>query len=227
MRMRMMTKKTYLLILLLCATITSFAQDRDFGIWYRISGELKIINKLELDLSASLRTLNNASKIEEIFFNIGLTYKFNKFLSAAVSYRFTEFMEDDDSFHPRHKWFADLKGTLPLGDFDISARFRFQQRYKTYFEDENDKESRELVRIKLKTLYDVPSFPVNPYISAELFFPLFREATRNIEKNRFMAGFEYNISKKHTIEAEYIFQRDYFPKLSDMNIISVGYNIKF
>lgn len=225
--MRTMTKRLFILILLFGIASISFSQNADFGLWYSITAEKKLIKSLDLNFDANVRTYHNASEIEEAFFDIGLNYKFNKYLSAAVSYRFTEFKEDDESFHPRHKWFADLKGKLPLGDFDISARLRFQQRYKTFIEDENDKESKEVIRLRIKTLYDIPSFPVNPYISAELFFPAFTETTRTVEKNRLMAGLEYNISKKHSIELEYMFQRDFLPHISDINIISVSYNLKF
>lgn len=224
--MMMTTKKLLLFILLISASSISFAQD-DFGIWYSVAAEKKLVKKLELNLDVNVRTYDKASKVEEAFFDIGLNYKFNKYLSAAVLYRFTEFREDDDLYHPRHKWFADLKGKLPLGDFDISARLRFQQRYKTYFEDENDRESKEIGRVKIKTLYNIPSFPVNPYVSAELFFPMFTKTTRYVEKNRFMSGIEYNISKKHTAGLEYMFQRDYLPHISDINVISVNYEIKF
>ncbi len=198
--MMMTTKKLLLCFLLICTASITFSQD-DFGIWYSVTAEKKLVKKLGLDLDANVRTYNNASKIDEAFFDIGLTYKFNKYLSAAASYRFTEFKENDDLFHPRHKWFADLKGKLPLGDFDLSARLRFQQRYKTYFEDENDRESKEVGRIKVKSLYNFPSFPVNPYIAAELFFPMFTETERYVEKSRLMAGVEYNVSKKHSLGA--------------------------
>lgn len=227
MMMRMRIKKTLLLFLLISNASVTFSQKKDFGIWAGISAEKELVKNLDLNFDVNMRTYHNVSEIEEAFFDIGLNYKFNKYLSAALSYRYTQFKEDDELFHPRHKWFADLKGKLPLGDFDISARFRFQQRYKTYFEDENDRESKEVGRLKLKALYNIPSFPVNPYLSAELFFPMFSGAARTVEKERFMAGFEYNISKKNSIEIEYMFQRDFFPKLSDMNIISVSYNIKF
>ncbi len=224
--MMMTTKKLFLVFLLISTASISFSQD-DFGIWYSVAAEKKLGKHLELDLDANVRTFDNALKIEETFFDIGLSYKLNKYLSAAFSYRFTEFKEDDDLFHPRHKWFADLKGKLPLGDFNLSARLRFQQRYKTYFEDENDKESKDAGRIKLKMLYNIPSFPVNPYLSTELFFPMFTQSERFVEKNRFMAGIAYKIAKKHSLELEYMFQRDYFPHISDINIVSVCYNLKF
>ena len=225
--MTMRIKKKLLLLLLISTAPVTFSQEKDFGIWAGISAEKELIKNLDLNFDVNLRTYHNVSEIEEAFFDIGFNYKFNKYISAALSYRYTQFREDDELFHPRHKWFADIKGKLPLGDFDISARFRFQQRYKTYFEDENDKESKEVGRFRLKVIYDIPSFPVNPFLSSELFLPMFSGSVRSVEKERFMGGFEYNISKKNSIEIEYMFQRDFFPKLSDMNIISVNYNIKF
>jgi predicted porin len=225
--MKMMTKRALLLLAAFCLALTSFSQKKDFGIWYSISAEKEVFKNLDLGLDANIRTYNKASEIEEFFFDFGLTYKLNKYISAGAGYRFTEFKEDDDKFHIRHKWLADLRGKITPGDFDISLRLRFQQRFKTYYEDENDTETKDIGRVRFKTLYDIPSFPVNPYISAELFFPMFTTAERSIEKKRFVAGAEYNISKKHSVEAEYMFQRDHYPKLLDMNIISLNYQIKF
>ena len=225
--MIMTTRKLISLFLFLSLTSISFSQDDDFGIWYGISVEHKLIKNLEFDLSGNVRTYQNASKIEEAFLEAGLTYKFIRNLSLGGSYRFTEFRDDNASYHPRHKWFVDLKGNLPLGHFDISARVRLQERYKTYFQDENDKIPRTHIRYKIKILYNIPSFPVNPFISAELFCPVSSEKKRSVDKNRFMAGAEYNINKKNSVEAEYIFQRDYLPHLSDINVISLGYNLKF
>jgi len=225
--MRMTIKKSLWLLLLLVPAQISFAQDDDFGLWFSATTELKLAKKLDFDFDINLRTFDNSSRIEEAFFDIGLTYKFNKYFSAAASYRFTEFNEKNDTFYPRHKWFADLRGKMPVGDFDVSARLRFEQRFKTYYKDENDKEPQEHLRIKPKILYDIPSFPLNPYIASELFFPVFNEDKKNLDKVRFIAGFEYNFTKKQSVELDYTFERDSYPKLSDMSIISVNYNFKF
>ncbi len=225
--MKMMIKKALLLVFLLPAMQISFAQDDDFGLWLEADGNKKLFDKLELNLSGALRTYHNSSEIEEAFLEAGLTYKFNKFLSAGGSYRFTEFREDDELYHPRHKWYATVTGKLPLGDLDISARLKFQQRYKTYFEDEDDKEPKEHLRIRLKGQYDIPSFPVNPYISYEIALPMFNENVSGVDRSRFIAGAGYNLSKNHTIELEYIFERDFYPKMSDISIISLNYKFTF
>jgi len=225
--MMTMIRRVLWTLLLLCTVQISYSQEKDFGIWYSVTTDFNLIKKLKLDFDLNVRTYDNASKIEEAFFDIGLSYKLNKYLSAAASYRFTEFQEKENEFYPRHKWFADLKGHLPLGDFDITARLRFEQRYKTYYKDENDKEPQEHLRIKPKVKYDIPSFPVNPYVYAELFYPVFNDEKMKIDKERFSAGFEYNITKKHSVELEYIFERDLYPKTRDMNIISINYNFNF
>ena len=225
--MMMTTKQLVLVLVFMGAVVSGYSQKDDFGIWYGISTEHKLFNKFELCLSTCVRTFDNASKIEEAFLEAGVTYKFNKYLAAGGSYRITENIEKNNSYYLRHKWFLDLKGSLPAGDFSLTTRIRFQERYKTYFKDEEDKIPDSHLRWRLKVLYDIPSFPVNPFISAEAFIPVFSETSKKIDKNRFMFGAEYNIAKKHSLEVEYIFQRDYLPHLSDINILSVNYNIKF
>lgn len=225
--MMMMTKK----ILLLCAAFSvataAFSQKNDFGIYYGIGGEVKLVRKLELDIVANLRTLDNASEIRQIFVEPGLTYKLSKFFSVGAGYRFTSFYEDDESFHPRHRWYSDLKGKLPAGDFEITARIRFQQSFKTYFEDESDKDPYDELRFRLKTLYNIPSFPVNPYIAGEIYMPVSQDYEKTIDTRKFMAGAEYNITKKHSVELEYMYQRDYLPKEKSRNVLSVNYYFKF
>lgn len=174
-----------------------------------------------------LRTFNNASKTEQAFLEGGLSYKFNKYLSVGGSYRLTNTLEDDDKFHIRHKFMSDLKGTLPLNDFTFSARIRLQVQSRTYFEPGDDKTPDLTGRIKLKGIYNIPKFPVNPFLSFESFSALFENSDRLIGKERISAGIEYNIIKKHSVGAEYIYEKDFIPKNSVISIISLSYNVKF
>ncbi len=210
-----------------CLTSIAWSQDKDFGIWYNASAEHKFKDKLELDLSTTIRTFDKASRIEEAFLEGALAYKLTDYLSVSAAYRITENIEDDDTYHLRHKWFAGIKGSLEIWNFNISGRVRFQERYKTYFKDEEDKIPDSHFRLKMDVMYKIPSFPVNPFISAELFCPVFKECDVIVDKKRIMGGIEYKISKKHSVEAEYIFQRDYKPDLTDDHIISLNYKFKF
>jgi hypothetical protein len=227
MEMMMMTKKWCFVLFSFFLPLIAFSQKKDFGIWYGVSAEHKLVKKLEIDLSADIRTFNNASKIEEAFIEGGLVYNFSKHLAIAGSYRLTENLEDNNSYYYQHKVFLDFKGTLPLGKFNFTGRLRLQTRIKTYIKDENDNSPDYTGRIKIKATYKTPTFPIDPYIYAESFFPMFSDKSGTIGKNRFAAGLEFRIIKRHSVELEYIFQRDYQPHLSDINIISIDYNIKF
>jgi hypothetical protein len=225
--MMMTTSRVYITLLLFFLTISAFSQGKDFGIWYGISAQHKLNEKFDVELSTDIRTFNNAAKVEEAFIEGGLTYNLSKRFSIGGSYRFTESIEDNNSYYIRHKFFLDLKGGLPIGNFTFTGRLRFQSRIKNYIEDEADNHPDYTGRLKLKALYKTPTFPVNPYLYIETFCPMFSDNTRTIEKNRFGAGLNFSIAKRHSIDVEYIFQRDYLPHISDINLISVNYNIKF
>lgn len=204
----------------------AYTQRDDFGIWYGINAGFSLNKKLDIGLTTMIRTFNNASKIEQAFIEGEVEYKFNKYISVSGSYRLIDNLEDNSEFHIRHKWFTDIKGTLPLANISLSARFRFQVQTKTYFENEADKIPDYHGRIRLKGIYKIPDFPINPYLCIESFSALFENSDRLIDKNRFTIGFEYKLAKRHSVDAEYVFQRDFLPHLSDINIVAVTYNFK-
>lgn len=206
---------------------TGKGQDSAFGIWYGLNVEYAVNKKLEADLSGNLRTYNQGKNIEQSFIEGGLTYKFNKYFSSSLAYRFTEKIERDENFYPRHKLFLAVKGTLPAGNFAISTRVMLQYQNKTYIEKLSDEIPEYAMRVKLKTIYKIPSFPVNPYLYYESFSGLNGVSSHVIDKDRFSAGIELKITRKHSVELGYILQRDFEPKNYNLNILSLNYNLKF
>ncbi len=226
-----MVKKLVLMIFLLGSFSAVFSQTPDFGIWYGVTAEHKFFKKLEFDLSGSIRTIDNASKIREDFIEGQLSYKIIKHFAIGGGYRPEYRLDKDDTYHWRHVWFAEVKGSVPVGRLSLSARFRFEDRYKTYFLDRNDEVPVAHGRYRLKAFYNIRKFPVCPYAEAEYFTPMFRKAIQNPEpgigKKRYTCGLEYYFARKQSFEVEYIYQLDYFPHLTKMNILSLNYAIKF
>ena len=202
-------------------------QYDDFGIWYGIDAEHKLIKKLNLKLSSEIRTFNNASQIGQALIEGSLEYKFSDYLSTAGSYRFTGRLEDDSRYHIRHKWFAEMKGSLPLNDFTFSAKLLFQIMKRTYIEEEDDEVSKYVGRMKFKAEYDIPKFPLNPFLSVETFTPLFEQSEVLIDKERFATGFKYKINKKNAVEMSYILERYSLPEALFYHIISLKYDLSF
>jgi hypothetical protein len=223
----MMIKK--LLILFVISTISGvvLAQDDDFGLWFGLNAKHEILKNTDVELSGSLRTFNNSSRLDEAFLEGGIQYRFNKYFSTSASYRLTSRSEDNSEFYFRHKLFLSAKGMLPLGNFSFSGRLMLQRTTKTYIEDNGDLVSDYTGRFRLKSYYNIPSFPVNPYLYLETFTPLFSDSGFGIGKYRLSGGAELKINRKSSMELEYIFQRDYKPDLANEHIISINYKIRF
>lgn len=222
----MTTIKRYVLLLMFSAiSACVYSQEGNWGIWYEVNAEHKLTDKLNINLSGDVRTDHGGSKVYLDYLDAGGTYKFNKYLSVSGNYRLIYCFEKDDAYHFRHRWYTDIKGTLPLWNFYLSGRFRFQEQFRTYYKHEEDKIAYR-GRIKVETGYNIPSFPVDPHVSVELFCPMFDDADRTVNKVRFAAGLHYKINKKNALEAEYILQRNFASPVSNFNILSFSYTIK-
>jgi hypothetical protein len=226
--MEMMTiKKLFILLLVSSISGVVLSQDDDFGIWTGLESRHSITSRLDLELSGSFRTFTNSTTIDEIFAEGGLQYRFSRYFAVYGSYRLTDKYEDDSQYYLRHKLFLALKSSVPTGNITFSGRLMLQRTSNTYIEDDTDLTPYYTGRLKLKSYYNVPSFPLNPYIYAETFAPVSSGSGLTIGRNRFSGGMEFKINKKNSLELEYIFQRDYQPHLTDEHIISLNYKVKF
>jgi hypothetical protein len=223
--MMTMIRRIYLVLFCFGLSMVALAQEKDFGIWYGVSAEHKLGKKFELDLSTDVRTYKNASKIELAYLEGGLSYDLSKYFSTTASYRLTKSIENDDAYYYQHKFFLEFQGKLPVNNLIFTGSARFQARTKTYIKDSEDGNADYSGKLRLKALYKTSSF-LRPYVYSEVFLPMFSDQN-GAGKVRYSAGMEFRITKNNSIETEYIYQRDYLPHLSDMNIISLNYNIKF
>lgn len=71
-----MIRRLLILIVVLVFTQMSFAQDDDFGYELSVEGEKKIAKGLKLELSTSMRTQDDAERMDRYVVGTGLSYKF-------------------------------------------------------------------------------------------------------------------------------------------------------
>jgi len=223
----MMSRKPLLIMLVLLFSVAAAGQDTDYGIWYEAKAEKKIWKDLRFDLEASVRTNEEARNIEKFYIEPGLRYKFNDYLNAGVYYRFIDQKEKDGEFHPRHRWFFQVKGNAPsVARFTFGVRYRIQQQFKTYLEDPEDEEPQWYQRIRFELDYDVKGVPLKPYINAEMHTQLFSPNEFFADKWRSMIGIEYTLNKKHTFGIEYIYNDSRVTKPPYENILGLTYSVK-
>jgi hypothetical protein len=222
-----MNKKAGIIVFALLIPAALIGQDSDFGIWYEAKAEKKVVKHLRFDMETSIRTDDNASNIYKFYFEPGLRYKFNDYFAAGIYYRFTEQKEDDDKFHPRHRWFVQMKASTPeIARFTLSLRYRIQEQFKTYIEDPEDEVGEWYHRARLELEYDVKGMPLKPYINTELQSLLFNPNEYTIDGWRTIIGVEYTLNKKHTFGIEYIYNESRVTKPPYKNLAGLTYSIK-
>ena len=66
------------ILLLLCCTFSSIAQENDFQIWSLLSANDKVTYKTDINIKHGLRFRENASLLAKSYSDIRLKYKYNK-----------------------------------------------------------------------------------------------------------------------------------------------------
>lgn len=221
----MIRRYTFLLLVLLLPAGLA-GQRTDYGIWYEAKADKDIWKGLRFDLEASVRTDQNASRVETFYLEPGLRYKFNDYLAAGIYYRFIEQLEKDEQFHVRHRWFAQVKGTAPsFYRFTLGVRYRIQEQFKTYIEDPEDKVPVWYQRLRFELDYNIKGIPLTPYINTELHGLLSEPNEYTFDKWRSMIGIEYTLNKRHTFGIEYIYNESRVTKPAYMNLIGLTYSV--
>ena len=69
--------------------LSAGAQEDDFGIWYSADAKVGVTRRLDAEISAELRTFNNAGRIEQGFLEAGIEYRIADWASVEGAYRIT------------------------------------------------------------------------------------------------------------------------------------------
>lgn len=223
----MKTNKTsrffcFSLIIILFISQKATAQKEDFAAWYTLGVRYEITKKLKVDLSEEFRTVDNGSYGDQLFTDIGVSYKFNKYISVGGYYRFIRKREDDENFYTRNRFYGDIQLSLPVKRFELSYRFRYQRQKNEYSEYAvNDPVLYNRHKISLK--YNIPKTKLTPSVFYERFFRLKYVESYFADNERYGLDLGYSFLKHHKVDLSYMINNDLFPKKKKLYILSVGY----
>jgi hypothetical protein len=197
-----------ILVFILSLPLKLVAQDSDFGLWTSV-GLSKHLKKIELATTAEMRSGFNNFKMSRLSIETEAAFKLNKYLKAGASYQLMDYYDQKYAdYQLRNRFGLFVQGKLKTGNFILTLREMYQlttkdatDRVKANGETDTYTINPETVwRNKLKIKYDIPSFRVTPYISAETWFQLSSGAAAEFTKMRFTAGLEYKINKRNHID---------------------------
>lgn len=210
-------------IFLVLWAFSSFSQSAP-ATWLELEFSKKIIKNLKVEFNPELR-LASGFEMDSYILEGGLSYKLHEYLTVAGYYRF----ENEYNYREKRKIYEwessnrlafDAKSGFNLDRFDVQFRLRYTNG-ADFDQTTSDKSS--FFRYRAKIEYDIKGSKLIPFISAEVFHDLI---LKEVEKTRYTSGLTYPINKKNEISMFYRLQ-DYTDTKTSLNILGLGYSLKF
>ncbi|MBQ9473017.1 MAG: DUF2490 domain-containing protein [Bacteroidales bacterium] len=122
-----------LLLPLVAAGQTHSELPFEYGGRFEFELDKKISKGLHLSLSEELRFADNFTAFNRLHTTVAMSYKLNGNLRVGVGYALINpYNTSDKAFaNSRHRVMADAIATLPLGNWQLSLKERFQSTYRT------------------------------------------------------------------------------------------------
>lgn len=205
------------------------AQHRDLGLWTTVSVNKDFGKKLVLSFDQEFRLRDNLTTVNLFYTNLGLTYKFNKNLRVAGTYRIINKHKEDGFWGVRHRLYADITARLKPGRFTIAYRSRLQYEWRGYgYAAQYGSVPESYWRNLFKCSFKLNEL-LSPYIGTEMRWLIHDPRVayhKGFDRTRFMGGVDYSITKMHQIGLYALFQKEW--NISDpetLYIIGIEYSI--
>jgi len=241
-----MERKTIVLALLaMMATTQIKAQSDDFGMWYEVTLDKKINKSLSADLTLEHRSRDSHRETDRWSGDLGIEYKLMDWLKVSAGYAFL--YDNNEKWNEkhtkvakywgeRHRFNAGLTASCDVGDLSISLRERWQYTYRPEKTVDRERVSdgaidektyngkgKNIWRNRLQLKYKLTK-TWRPYANGESFV-----GGAGLDKLRFAVGTEIRMSKRHSFDVKYIFQKacDDDDEEGNRHVIGFGYTYKF
>jgi len=200
-------------ILLLCLGIFPVVMkaqyyDDDAKLWLYVKLDKDLSSKLNAELSIQNRIENNVSQYSKLYGNLQLSYKINKNFRLLAGYGYGKNDRLDGSYGDRHRAYAGFILRKKIKNFILSYRNIFQGSVKNVNASEKGGVPLFFDRNKITIKYELNK-RVELYTAQELNLSYGQLAYDNIARSRTYIGAIYNLSKKSSVEAYFMFQKHF------------------
>lgn len=179
------------------------AQQNDFQCWPFVQLNLEVIKNLRVTVEEEARFRENCTQIGRQLNNIGVSYRFNKYLKAALTYRIEADWKNPDEYVWRNGVMGDVALRYIAGRLTIGYRLRVQSNKVEFSEKKDSWFNGVRNRHKLTLEYDLKGIPLVPIVEGELFANLAGSKGSSVSSYRAWVGMSYILGKKHEISLKY------------------------
>ncbi len=216
----------FLLITSYCAQTSN-----DAGMWSTLSLQHPFNKKLSLVIDQEFRLKENYQRINLFYTNIGVDYKFNKFLKISPTYRTIQKKRLEGTYSYRHRLMLDVTVKKKFNKVVLSERVRYQVEVQDFNTSKKGKLTEQFLRFKTDLKYNATE-KITPYYSCEFRYqirnprgdgPQFDNGFRRV---RNVLGVEYEINKKNSVNLYYLYQTEFNISTPEtIFILGIGYTL--
>lgn len=163
-------KKNLFVLLFTCLLTGLFAQtQQDFNLLTQVSLTQKWKNGFSTSLSTRAFFMENATELNSVFLEAGMTYKFAKNWKVGAYYRFRESRNARNFFEEQYRSYLDLAYSSPSwNNFSLNWRGRIQRQAYGHPIADGYKDAKYLIRNKFSLEYRY-NWYWSGYVAEEIF----------------------------------------------------------
>jgi hypothetical protein len=214
-----LSKLITLIFIFFCQNNPGSSQTKDFQFWSDIKLEAEIFNNISVEIEEEIRLVDNISRIEDYFTDVGISYNFWDNFTFAGYYRFVRRNESDGRISNIHRYYFDLEYEKKIRRYELSLRTRYQSRYKNINSDDLGYKPENHNRNKISLAYDIYRSPLRPQVWFEVYYQLNNPESNVIDKIRFAPELRYRINKHISVDLYYMIEKEYNVNNPETNFI--------
>lgn len=226
-------KFTYVCVLffLLVFVNTAFSQvedTNDFAFWSSVGVDYSIGKKLKISFEQNIRLKDNATTTEEYFSEFNIEYELFKNFEIGVGLR--HISENDDQgkkqgIENHFRYNVDVSYKYDLNRFELSHRFRYQNKNQLGITELEGDIPSENLRFKTDLEYNIRKWPLDPKFSTEFFHSFSKGQIMRYSKYRLTLGTSYNLDKFGKFGIYYRYESSIIPRtISKLTIFGLDYS---
>ena len=180
---------------------------RDFRLISEIEIEKSLFNDWKVSFSPVLKLEKNATRIDEVDFDLKVKYSPLKFLSLGTGYRLIMNHRKNGNYEQKHRFMGEIGLEYDIQRFELDYRFRYQNIDDDFFQAETDMLPENILRNRLQIRYDIPKSKLTPYLFTE-FYGILEHELPFAYKIKMGSGLRYNLKKYGSLKAYYRVDRE-------------------
>lgn len=184
------------------------AQNEDFNVWSAFSFDRKLRKDTYLHFSTQSRFIENVTRYNFSFFDVGLDKKLNKHFDFTVAYVFNIKRDLLDYWYFRHQLYSNVTYDIGFGDFKFSNRFRIQSDLDDQLALYTNPFSVFFYRNKSKCKFEL-SKKTSLYVSYEWYYKINNRSMDDllIHRTRTAIGVCNQLKKRKKIDVYFMLQK--------------------